>query len=66
MINAGYIIKLEFRRSMTSQEVKNVILRGFSKFDVENAQYLRCGQNNVMYLSKDQELDGDGIFELAV
>ena len=51
---------------MSSQEVKNVILRGFSKFDVENAQYLRCGQNNVMYLSKDQELDGDGIFELAV
>ena len=50
---------------MTSQEVKNVILHGFSKFDVENAQYLRCGQD-MMYLSKDQELDGDGIFELAV
>ena len=63
---AGCIIKLEFRRNMSSQEVKNVILRGFSKFDdVENAQYLRCGQDNVLYLSKEQQLDGDGIFELA-
>ena len=63
---AGHINKLEFWGNMSSQEVKNVILHGFSKFDdVENTQYLRCGQDNVMYLSKEQELDGDGIFKLA-
>ena len=59
-------MKLQFQRNMSSQEVKNAILRGFSGFDdVESARYLKCGQDNVMYMNEEQQLDGDRIFELA-
>ena len=45
--------------------MKNVILRGFSRFDgIESAQYLTCGQNN-MLIHVEQEVDSDGVFELA-
>lgn len=47
--NNERIVKLQFRRSMTVSQVRSTITSGFSKFDVEMYQYLRCGQDNNYY-----------------
>ena len=63
---AGQMHKLEFSRSMTCEEVKKVIENGFP--DIENAKsaaFLACGQNNVLHLNKQQDLNGDCIMDLA-
>lgn len=60
----GRIVKLQFKRCMTVSQVQRTISSGFS-FDVDAYQYLRCGQNNIMLVNEDQDLDGDDIVELA-
>lgn len=62
----GRIAKLEFKRSMTSSEVRSLIVDAFSGFEgTESAQFLCCGQNNHMLLNEQQDLDGDSAITLA-
>jgi hypothetical protein len=62
---AGRIEKIELKRCMSSLEVRNVVVQAFPAFqDVESAQYLRYGQDNVMLLEAE-ELDGDEAIDLA-
>ena len=61
----GRVKKLTFMRNMTSQEVRNTIVTGFSSFNVQKIQFLSCGQDNVLVKYENQDLHGDGIIELA-
>ena len=66
LLESGRIIKLQFKRCMKSSEVRNIISSGFGEFEgVQTAQYLRCEKNNIMLLNESQELDGDGVIDLA-
>ena len=51
---------------MKATEVKGVISEVFQGFDLQNIQFLVCGQDNVLTKFENQELDGDGIIDLAV
>lgn len=63
---AGRIVKLKLMRCMTVTQVREALCDAFSGFDnVETSQFLRCGKDNVMLLNEDQELNGDGIINLA-
>ena len=63
--SSGRIVKLQFKRCMTVSQVGSTITDDFSEFNVEEYQYLRCGQDNIMLVNEDQELDGDDVAELA-
>ena len=53
---------LQFRRSMSPQEVRNTIIRGFSKaHGLDNWTYLACDSDNHLFISKNQELDGNDV-----
>lgn len=65
LTKSGRIQKIEFKRSMTSSEVKSVIGEGFSGFETESAQFLRCGKDNIMLVSEEQALSGDSVINLA-
>jgi len=62
---SGRIKKLEFKRCMTADEVKNTISNGFSNHDVQKIQFLCCGKDNTLLNYESQDLDGDGIIDLA-
>jgi len=62
---SGRIKKLEFKRCMKATKVRDIISEGFQGFDVQNIQFLVCGQDNVLTKFENQELDGDGIIDLA-
>ena len=49
---------------MTVSKVRETISNVFTKFVVPDAQYLRCGQDNIMLLNSEQELDGEGVITL--
>ena len=58
----GREIMLQFRRSMSPQEVRNTIIRGFSKaHGLDNWTYLACDSDNHLFVSKNQELDGNDV-----
>ena len=62
----GQIVKVELKRCMTSAEVRGILTKAFPEFeDLETAQYLRCGQDNIMLLNDEQVLDGEGVIDLA-
>ena len=62
----GYVKQISFRRSMSIDEVCKTIVAEFSNISgIESAQFLCCEPSNVLCLSKTQELDGDGVIELA-
>ena len=64
ILNAsGRIKKLEFKRCMKATEV--IIAEGFQGFDLQNIQFLVCGQDNVLTKFENQDLYGDGIIDLA-
>ena len=62
---SGRIKTLDFKRCMTVQDVRNILVEGFKEFDLQNVQYLICGQDNILTKLENQELDGDGIIDLA-
>ncbi|MDD9818795.1 MAG: hypothetical protein OXU61_11790 [Gammaproteobacteria bacterium] len=63
---AGRIVKVDFRRNMNSLEVRDAIMRAFPAFEnAEQAQFVRCGQDNRLWVCKEQDLDGDGVFEVC-
>ena len=62
---SGRIKKLEFKRCMTADEVKNIISNGFSNYEVQKIQFLCCGQDNTLLKYENQDLNGDGIIDLA-
>ena len=60
---AGRIVKVEFRRNMNHRDVRDAITRAFPAFEnADQAQFLKCGQDNRLWLCKEQDLDGDGVF----
>ena len=64
--DSGRIAKLQFKRCMKASQVRNIISNGFSEFEgIETAQYLRCGQDNIMVVNENQELSGDDLIDLA-
>ena len=66
LLESGRKIKLQFKCCMKASEVRNFICDDFSEFEgVQTAQYLRCEKNSVMLLNENQELDGDGVIDLA-
>ena len=50
---------------MTSQDVKRVIAEGFTDFNVDTTQFLRCGSDNNMVVNEEQELNGESVINLA-
>ena len=51
---------------MKCSEVWNIISSDFAEFEgVQTAQYHWCKKNNIMLLNESQELDGDGVIDLA-
>lgn len=66
LMKADRIVKLEFRRNMSRQEVIDIITSGFSKFDGnQNARYFTCGEDNVLCVLDERDLDGGRVFEVA-
>lgn len=61
----GRVLKTSFRRNMDAQEVKNTVIATFSSFKVDHFRFLRCGQDNRLQVVDDNNLSGDGVFELA-
>ena len=58
----GREIMLQFRPSMSPQEVRNTIIRGFSKaHGLDNWTYLACDSDNHLFISKNQQLDGNDV-----
>ena len=63
---SGRIMKLQFRRCMSPSEIKSIIVDGFKDLgNIEEARFLRCGQDNLMVVNDEQDLNGDGVIELA-
>ena len=62
---SGRIKKLEFKRCMTADEVRATIMNGISNFDAQKIQFLCCGQDNTLIKYETQDLDGDGVIDLA-
>ncbi len=49
---AGRVVKVDFRRNMSSREVRNAIVQQLPNFDnIVAAQFLRCGQDNRLWLN---------------
>ena len=47
---------------MNSREVRDAITRAFLAFEnAEQAQFVRCGQDNRLWVYKEQDLDGDEV-----
>ena len=66
LMKTGLIKQISFCRNMSNIEVRDILVKEFSKVDqVQTAQFLRCEPSNVMCLNPNQELDGDGVIELA-
>ena len=61
----GCIQKVAFRRNMSQDEVTNTILEAFASFELEGIELLRCGQDNLLSVVKDTEMNGDTVFEVA-
>ncbi len=63
---SGRIQKIQFMRCMKTSEVRETIVNSFSGFNnVETAQFLRCGKDNIMVLNEEQDLDGELLINLA-
>ncbi len=65
LLNDGRILKLVFRRNMSSEDVRNVILAGFSDLSLEKVLFLTCGQDNRLEALSNDDVNGDSIFDLA-
>lgn len=64
--DSGRVKKLQFKRCTTVSEVRSIITGAFSEFeDIATAQYLHCGQDNIMVVNENQELDGSDLIDLA-
>lgn len=64
--DSGRVKKLQFKRCIKAADVRTIISSAFSEFEgIETAQYLRCGQDNIMVVNENQELDGSDLIELA-
>lgn len=61
----GRILKLTFRRNMSSEDVQTTILDAFSSLSLEKFLFLKCGQDNRLKALEDNDLNGDGIVDLA-
>ena len=62
LLKQGREIMLQFRRSMSPQEVRNTIIHGFSKaHGLDNWTYLACDSDNHLFISKNQELNGHDV-----
>ena len=63
---AGRIVKITLKRCMTVSEVRDILIQSFPNFDnIESAQFLCCGKDNIMLLNEDQDLNGDSAINLA-
>ncbi len=61
----GRIQKVVLRRNMSADVVKCTIVRAFASFHLEDMDFLRCGQDNVLSVVKEIEMCGDAVFEVA-
>ena len=63
---AGRIVKVTLKRCMTASEVRDILVNAFPDFDdVQSAQFLCCGKDNIMLLNEDQDMNGDSVINLA-
>lgn len=70
LINSGHIKQVELTRTMSSKEVRNVILREFSSFISKESRksfrFLVCDSgNHTLTKNEDQLLDGDKLLVLV-
>ena len=66
LVKKGHVKQIFFRRNMTAEEVRAIIVGEFAGIDnVQTAQFLRCKPSNVLCLHQEQELDGEGVIDLA-
>lgn len=61
----GRIKDLSFRRSLSADEVRDVILEGFKATGIENFVYLQAHRSNTLTKSEDQKLNGNEVIALA-
>ena len=57
--------KLMFRRNITCDEMRSVILESFASFQLEGIEFLRCGKDNMLSVVEDMDMNRDVIFEVA-
>lgn len=65
LVKKGNVKQILFRRNMTPDEVRAILVREFRGINVQTAQFLQCKPSNVLCLSHDQELGGEGVIDLA-
>ena len=62
----GRIIELTFHRCMTSKETMELITDAFKELGrLEKLQYLQANRNNTLKVHMQQDLDGNGVLNLA-
>ena len=62
----GHIIELPFHRCMTSEETMELITDAFKELGgVKRLQYLQANRNNTLKVHMQQDLDGNGVLNLA-
>lgn len=48
---------------MSGEEVETLIRDALTSFSVDCVDFLKCGQENSLFIVEDQSMDGDAIFE---
>ena len=62
----GHIINLAFHQSMTSKETMELIIDAFKELGgVDKFQFLQGNRDNTVQVHGQQELDGNGVLNLA-
>ena len=58
---AGRIQALLFKRSMTAEQTRNVIIRGFGALGVRDWTVLDAADNKLVVSKNQQQLDGEAV-----
>ena len=62
----GRVVEVAFQRSMTSTETMETITDAFKDLGgVEKLQFLQASRDNTLKVHVEQELDGNGVLDLA-
>ena len=61
----GRIKKMEFRRTMSFLQIKNIIIKAFSAFSLSELYFLSCEQSNSLRKASVQAPNGDDLMNIA-
>lgn len=61
----GRIKKLEFRRTMSFLQVKNLLIKSFSAFSLKELCFLYCEQSNILRRASVRAPSGDELMDIA-